>query len=291
MDTRTLQALVEQSHAAHFKQTPRSERLRDLSHQIAELVHHRDDAQLRQEAGDAAWALLQLLNELGLPLEDAVRATVARLDARATGKRVCLLGTSANPITNAHLTMGLEILALTEVDEVWYYVAGQHPWGKKLMPGADRVEMARLATARYARLKVFDLEVVRGDEIYATHKETAPILRDFIFPAFPGYRFSWVMGSDVAQSFHQWGDADWMAAHLDVYVIHRLGYDFDKAASILADARHVYLKDNIVTSNISSSLVRERGKNYDPEKIMALVPEVVWDYLVSHRLLDAGALT
>ncbi len=290
MDVRTLQALVAQAHGQHFGQTALPERLRDLAHQIAELVHFRDDAHLRQEAGDAAWALLQLLNERGLALDEVVSATCARLDARAVGKRVCLLGTSANPITNAHLTMGLEVLALTDVDEVWYHVAGQHPWGKKLMPGADRVAMARLATARYPRLKVYDLEVVRGDEIYATHKETAPILRDFILPAFPGYRFSWVMGSDVAQSFHQWGEAAWMAEHLDVYVIHRLGYDFDKASSILADDRHVYLKDNIVTSNISSSLVRERGKNYDAEKIMALVPDVVWAYLVEHRLLDAGAL-
>lgn len=291
MDIRTLHALVEQSHAQHFKHTELPERLRDLAHQVAELVHFRDDAHRRQELGDAAWALIQLCNELGLQLDDVVRATTARLDARATGKRVCLLGTSANPITNAHLTMSLEILALTEVDEVWIYVAGQHPWGKKLMPGPDRVEMARLATARYPRIKVYDLEVVRGDEIYATHKETAPILRDFILPAFPGYRFSWVMGSDVAQSFHKWGDAAWMAANLDIYVIHRLGYDFDQAGSILADPRHVYLKENIVTSNISSSLVRERGRHYEQEKIMALVPDVVWDYLVSHRLLDAGALS
>lgn len=290
MDTRTLQALVEQSHAAHFKRTEPAERMRDLAHQIAELVHFRDDAHLAQEAGDAAWALLQLLNERGLALDEVVRATCARLDARATGKRVCLLGTSANPITNAHLTMGLEILALTEVDEVWYWLAGQHPWGKPLMPGAHRLEMARLATARYPRLKVYDLEIARGDEIYATHRETAPILRDYVLPAFPGYRFSWVMGSDVAQSFHTWGGADWMAANLDVYVIHRLGYDFDKAASLLAEPRHVYLRDNIVTSNISSTLVRERGRHYEQEKIMALVPDVVWDYLVAHRLLDPGTL-
>ena len=290
MDTRTLQALVEQSHAHHWKVTALPERMRDLAHQIAELVHFRDDAHLRQELGDAAWGLLQLCNERGLRFDELVQSTIARLDARAAGKRVCLLGTSANPITNAHLTMGLEVLALTDVDEVWYYIAGEHPWGKKLMPGADRVEMARLATARYPRLKVFDLEVVRGDEIYAKHRETAPILRDFILPAFPGYRFSWVMGSDVAQSFHKWGDADWMAANLDVYVIHRLGYDFDKASSILADARHVYLRDNIVTSNISSTLVRERGRHYEQEKIMALVPDVVWNYLVEHRLLDEGAL-
>jgi nicotinic acid mononucleotide adenylyltransferase len=98
------------------------------------------------------------------------------------------------------------------------------------------------------------------------------------------------MGSDVAQSFHEWEGAAWMADALDVTIIHRLGYDFEKAASLLAPERHVYLRDNVVTSNISSTLVRERGRSYDHDKLVALVPDVVWDYLVEHRLLDPAVL-
>ena len=49
-------------------------------------------------------------------------------------------------------------------------------------------------------------------------------------------------------------------------------------------------RDNVVTSNISSSLVRERGRNYEHAKLLALVPDVVWDYLVEHRLLDPEVL-
>jgi nicotinate-nucleotide adenylyltransferase len=285
-----LARLVAASHDRHFGHTSRRERLRDLGAQVAELMHAPDDERLRRELGDVGWSLLQLSTELGLPLEEAVGRTVARLDAHASGKRVCLLGMSANPITNAHLTMGLEVLALTDVDEVWYYLAGEHPWGKRLMPATHRLEMVRRATARYPRMKAFDFEIEHGAEIYARTRQTAEILRDFILPAFPQHRFSWVMGSDVAQTFHQWGSADWMAAHLDITIIHRLGYDFDKAASILADPRHVYLRDNVVTSNISSTLVRERGRRYEHDQLVALVPDVVWDYLVEHRLLDDGVL-
>jgi nicotinate-nucleotide adenylyltransferase len=285
-----LQQLVRRSHEQHFGNTELRERLRDLQHQVAELVHHRDLDHLKEELGDVTWSLLQLHNELRLEASETTAATCRKLDAKARGKKVCLLGTSANPITNAHLTMGLEILALTDVDEVWYYLPAKHPWGKKLLPAEHRLEMVRRATARYPRLKAFDFEIEHGERIYATTKETAPILRDFILPAFPEYRFSWVMGSDVAQRFHEWGGHDWMAAHLDVYVIHRLGYDFDKASSPLADARHLYLRDNIVTTNISSTLVRERGKEYRHDRLLALVPDVVWDYLVEHRLLDPEAL-
>ncbi len=290
MDIRELQAIVRASHERTFHHTELRERLRDLAAQVAELSHHRDRAHLAEEAGDVGWGLLQLLNEQELTLDEVVQASVRKLDSRAAGRKVALLGTSANPITNAHLTIALEVLALTDVDEVWYLLPGEHPWGKKMMPAAHRLEMVRRAIARYPRLKVCDFEIVHGPRIYETAKETAFILRDHLLPAFPGHRFSWVMGSDVAQSFHEWGGAEWMARELDVVVLHRLGYDFDKASSILADARHHYFKDDVVTSNISSSLVRARGRTYEEEKLVALVPEVVWTYLREHRLLDPDVL-
>ncbi len=283
-------AAVRRSHDQHFGATSLVERLRDLHNEVEELVRHRDPANLREELGDVGWTLLQLCNEQGIDFHAQVLETVKKLDQRRVGRRVCLLGLSANPLTNAHLTMALEILAITDVEEVWFYPAGEHPWGKKLMPAHHRVEMIRRAIVNYRRLKVTDFEVVHGERIYPHTKETAEILRDYFLPAHPGIDFSWVMGSDVAQTFHQWRGSDWMAQALRIFVIHRLGYDFDKARSLLADERHQYLRDNIVTSNISSSLVRERGRGYDHDKLIALVPDVVWDYLVEHRLLDADQL-
>jgi nicotinate-nucleotide adenylyltransferase len=286
VDVKDLQDRVAHSHGTHFGATSQKERMRDLHNEVAELVHHRDSANLIEEIGDVGWSLLQLCNEQHVDFDEVVGNTMRKLDARAHGRKVALIGTSANPITNAHLTMGLEVLALTDVDEVWYYLAGEHPWGKKLMPAEHRIEMVRRAIARYPRLRACDFELVHGAEIYKSTRETAEILRDHFLPLYPGHRFSWVMGSDVAQTFHKWGGAEWMAAHLDMLVIHRLGYDFDKASSLLSAERHVYLRDNVVTSNISSSLVRERGKSYDPTKLVALVPDVIWEYLVEFRLLD-----
>lgn len=285
-----LQRAVAHSHAKHFGTTALRERLRDLQNEVAEIVHFRDDNNLREEVGDAGWSLLQLCNEQGIDLAEAVTATMAKLDLRVTGLKVALIGTSANPITNAHLTMALEVLALTDVDQVWFYLAGEHPWGKKLMPAEHRLEMVRRAISKYPRIRTCDFDIVHGPRIYATTRETAPILRHHLLPAHPGYRFCWVMGTDVAQTFHEWGDVEWMVENIDCIIIHRLGYDFDKAASILASDRHVYLRDNVVTSNISSSLVRERGRTYEHEKLVSLVPDVVWDYLAEHRLLDPGVL-
>ncbi len=290
MTIEELQLLVSRSHEKHFGRTELRERLRDIQNQTAELVHHSGEVRLREELGDLTWSALQLCNELGVKLDDMVAASVRKLDAQAHGLKVALIGTSGNPLTNAHLTMALEVLALTDADQVWFHLVGEHPWGKKLMPAQHRVEMARRAVAKYPRLRVFDFEVVHGPKIYETTRETAEILRQHIFPAYPGYRFRWVMGSDVAQTFHEWKGAEWMAENLPAIVIHRLGYDWDRAGSLLSGPQHVYLRENIVTSNISSTLVRERGRSYEHEKLMALVPDVVWDYLVEHRLLDEGVL-
>lgn len=290
MDIKELQQRVKWSHDKHFNVTELRERLRDINNEVTEMVQHRDAQNLLEEIGDAGWSLLQLCNEVGFGFDSAVLNTVKKLDSRAQGKKVALIGTSANPITNAHLTMALEILALTEVDEVWLYLVGVHPWGKKMLPAEHRLEMARRAVAKYPRIRVCDFEMVHADKL-KPGMETAHVLHQFFIPAHKEYQFSWVMGSDVAQTFEKWTGADWMASKLNFWVIHRLGYDWDQAASILSDTRrHTYLRDNIVTSNISSSLVRERGKAYEHDKLMALVPEVVWDYLVEHRLLDPEKL-
>jgi len=264
------------------------EQLNALQRQCSALLHEQNIAQQQEKAAGVATTLLYLFSSQDWDLEKAVLSYVQH--RVSPGKKIALIGTSASPITNGHLTMGLEILALTDVDMVWYYLVGKHPWGKKLMPAHHRVQMARLATQRYPRMGVSDFEVIHGEQIYKDTMETAELMRKYFLPAYPQHQFSWVMGSDVAQSFHEWSGCEWMSENMSIYIIHRLGYEFAKADSILASDRHVYLKEDIVTSNISSTLVRNRGRDYNQEKILALVPEVVWDYLVQHRLLDPDVL-
>jgi nicotinate (nicotinamide) nucleotide adenylyltransferase len=286
MDIKKLQVQIEQHLAGEnlsFKQQ-RSE----LHRHCSELLYETNPTLQLEKAGQTAVSLLRIFSSQGWDLEQAIVNNIQKTNV--VGKKIALIGTSASPITNGHLTMGLEILALTDVDMVWYYLVGKHPWGKKLMPAVHRVEMARLATRRYPKMGVSDFEVVHGDRIYKETMETAELMQRHFLPAYPQHQFCWVMGSDVAQSFHEWSGCEWMAENMSVYIIHRLGYEFNKEDSILAGDRHVYLKEDIVTSNISSTLVRNRGREYNQEKILALVPEVVWDYLVEHRLLDPDVL-
>lgn len=278
----SLQDEVAQSNELHFKGTTLSERLRDLQHQMAELAHAPDARTRAKEIGDVGWALLQLSNDEGLDFEFLVRRTIRTLERRVQHK-VALIGTSANPITNGHITLGLEILAMTDVDEVWYLIVGDHPWGKKLMPAEHRLEMARLATARYPKLKVCDFEIAHASEI--GRRETASVLRDFLLPAFPTYQFFWVMGSDVVLTFDQWEGHEWMADNIRMIVVHRTGYDWQQETDpVLAGEQHLYLKEGIAMSNISSSLVRERA---NADRILGLVPESVSRYLSEHNLLEA----
>lgn len=259
--------------------------LETFNHQ---LLNKQNSHQIQADAATILLLLLEIFDQQQWDLEKALLN--ASNQNHEQGKKIALIGTSASPITNGHLTMGLEILALTDVDNLWYYLVGKHPWGKKLMPAEHRLQMARLATARYPKLGVSDFEMVHGERIYKESMETAILLRNYFLPAYPQHKFCWVMGSDVAQTFHEWEGSTWMAEAMDIYVIHRLGYDFDKENSILKEPRHLYFKDEIVTSNISSTLVRERGKSYNQEMVLALVPEVVWAYLKQYQLLDPSIL-
>lgn len=290
-DIDDLQKAVGRSHSLHYGSTDLRERLRDLQHQVAELAHAPDAAVRIKEIGDVGWALMQLANEEEVSFGKCVETTLSTLKGREPGRKVAIIGTSANPITNGHITMGLEILALTDCEEVWYLLVGEHPWGKKLLPAEHRLHMARLATSPYPKLKVSDFEIEHGERIYAKTRQTSGVLREFLLPAFPQYSFSWIMGSDVAQTFHKWDGHEWMAENVRLVVIHRQGYDFDKAGSVLADDRHLYLREDIVTSNISSTLVRNRGKDYDGSKLLALVPKVVWNYLDQNRLFDDPSIS
>ena len=91
MNVKDLQDLVRHSHDQHFGSTTLKERLRDLQNEVAEIVHYRNDANLREEVGDTGWSLLQLCNEQGIDFTEAVRATLGKLDSRATGKKVALI--------------------------------------------------------------------------------------------------------------------------------------------------------------------------------------------------------
>jgi nicotinate-nucleotide adenylyltransferase len=260
------------------------EQMNDLHRHCSDLLYEKDLSVQKDKSAAAVVSLFQIFHSQGWDLEQSVLDSLQQKPV--VGKKIALIGTSASPITNGHLTMGLEILALTDVDMLWYYLVGKHPWGKKLMPAVHRLQMAHLATRRYPRMGVSDFEMIHGDRIYKDTMETAELMERHFMPAYPQHQFCWVMGSDVAQTFHEWSGAEWMAENMVIYIIHRLGYEFDKLNSILAEPKHIYLKDDIVTSNISSSLVRKRGRDYNKEKVLSLVPEVVWDYLLEHKLLD-----
>ena len=83
MDTKDLQRLVAANHERHFGRTPLAERLRDLSHQVAELAHHRDADHLRTEAEEERRRRTQRDETRAASDREEVRRLRAALEARA----------------------------------------------------------------------------------------------------------------------------------------------------------------------------------------------------------------
>jgi nicotinate-nucleotide adenylyltransferase len=150
-------------------------------------------------------------------------------------KKVALYGGSFNPSTSAHRKIGLDILDQLPVDEVWYLVSPQNPFKSTegMASFKDRLAMARINLAGHPRLIVQDIETAYLKELSATSIQTADTLR-MLTRDFPDHHFVWVMGADNLQSFHTWGDADYIAAHFPLIVIPRKGHTEEALRSITA---------------------------------------------------------
>lgn len=118
-------------------------------------------------------------------------------------KRVAIFGGSFNPITNAHLNCAAEIIHSKLADEVWITPCGSRPDKPSLKtPGLHRLIMCHLAVdttfgSRFG-VKVCDEEMKEPRNIPTI------ILMRRLKAKNPNYDFSFVVGSDLIPTLHEW---------------------------------------------------------------------------------------
>jgi nicotinate (nicotinamide) nucleotide adenylyltransferase len=118
-------------------------------------------------------------------------------------KRIAVFGGSFNPITNAHLNCAAEIIHSKLADEVWITPCGTRPDKPSLKtPGLHRLIMCHLAVdttfgSRFG-VKVCDEEMKEPRNI-----PTIVLMRK-LKAKHPNYDFSFVVGSDLIPTLHEW---------------------------------------------------------------------------------------
>ncbi len=199
-------------------------------------------------------------------------------------------GGSFNPIHNGHLEVAEYLLACPEITEILFTPVYKHPFGKKLAPFEDRVEMIKLAVKGYEKLGVCLAEKEKGGVSY-----TVDLLE---FLAKKGEKFFFIAGLDSLYDLKRWRDWESMVKKFNMVFTTRENMEIPK--EILTEiektaGKWIKIIDNpehlepeglnlvkVPSVPVSSSLVREKiakGKN-----LGGLLPASVISYIYTKKL-------
>jgi nicotinate-nucleotide adenylyltransferase len=180
---------------------------------------------------------------------------------------IVLLGGTFNPPHVGHLLVARQVLDFTDTDEVWFLPNyGQSP-AKPVASVEDRLAMTKLLALPATRVSTIEIDnKLSGETVH-------------ILPFLPKeHRFTFVIGSDQLPTFTQWHDWERLVRALPFYVFPREGYKSEPLYENMTVISHNLL----ITSNISSTIVRERVKN--GLSIGAFVPKEVEEYIKERNL-------
>jgi nicotinate-nucleotide adenylyltransferase len=159
------------------------------------------------------------------------------------------------------------VLAIGAVDAVSVVVSHAHPFGKRSSPFEQRLALARLAFAEFARVEVSDVEASLPPPSYTLHTLEA------LGRLHPRDELRLMIGADVlaeCSGWYRWADVARLAPPL---VLGRQGYEGPPGL----------VK---VLPEVSSTQVRallERQDAAAREELAALVPRAVLKELERHR--------
>lgn len=172
-------------------------------------------------------------------------------------KEIGLLGGSFNPPHVGHLMAAWYVLATEPVAEVWLLPSFRHPFGKELLPFAERVEMCRLAAAALRGVHVCGAEAeLAGDPLVGKMARTL----EHLVGKHPDCRFALAVGTDILPDTDKWFRWDRVQELARVVVVGRQGHEAGAEGRPLLPA-------------VSSTAIRERLAR--GEDVSRLVPRRV----------------
>jgi nicotinate-nucleotide adenylyltransferase len=183
--------------------------------------------------------------------------------------RLGLFGGSFDPVHHGHLLAARALGESLGLAEVRLVPAGTQPFkqGRHWAAARDRAAMVALAVGGEPGLAVERLEVERTGPSYTVDTVRA------LLAASPGVELTVFVGSDAAAELAQWKEADQLRRLARVVVFRRAG----------APVPGVGLEEAEVPAfEVSSTEIRARVQA--GRSIRYLVPDVVAEYIASHRL-------
>jgi nicotinate-nucleotide adenylyltransferase len=185
--------------------------------------------------------------------------------------RIGLYGGTFDPVHLGHLRAAETVREGLGLDLVAFLPAAVPPHrDAPLSDAADRLAMARLATAAHPRFAAWDLELRRPGPSYTVETVEA-LLSDR-----PADAFVLVVGADTWPEMSSWREPERLFGLVEVAVVDRPGY------APALPARRGITRVCGPSLPISATEIRERARR--GLSVRFLVPDPVADYIEERRL-------
>lgn len=138
--------------------------------------------------------------------------------------RTAIFGGSFNPIHNGHIALARQLIHEDKTDEVWMLVSPQNPMKRQagLKDEAIRLALAQEAVKGEKGIRVSDFEFHLPRPSYTWNTLQA------LSKAYPGRRFSLLIGADNWQIFGHWAHYEEILENHTLFVYPRQGFPIDR---------------------------------------------------------------
>ena len=186
-------------------------------------------------------------------------------------KKTGLYFGSFNPIHIGHLIIANQMLANSDLDEIWFVISPQNPLKEKasLLEDHHRLALVKIAIDDNPLFKACDIEFKLPQPSFTIH--TLVNLEEI----YPQRQFCLIIGSDNLSSFHKWFNYEEILNRYQLLVYPRPDFDgseFTNHPSVKWVASPLM--------EISSSYIRnaiKQGKSMKyllPEKVLTYITEM-----------------
>lgn len=196
-------------------------------------------------------------------------------------KQIVIFGGCFNPPLNSHFSLAEQIVnEYNEVEKIIFVPVNSSYQKIDLISNEHRYQMLKLICDKNEQFDVSRIEIDSTRPLY-----TIETLRKFA-DLYPEYEIAFIMGSDNLKELRTWEKANELVKNFKIYVVER---DKDKVEEIikednfLQENKQSFIKaKNNITTNLSSTFVREKLKNH--KSIRYVTPDEIVFYIRENNL-------
>lgn len=197
-------------------------------------------------------------------------------------KQIAVYGGAFDPPHFGHLQLVNHLLQLPGIDEVWLMPCGDRLDKKLLLSKAQRFALMRQLFQKQPQVRVAE------DEIEMSQQEGKQIhtydLLNALRSKYAQTQFHFVIGADVLESIHLWGNAEKLQTENPFIVFHRKGFPLN-VGKLPGQSRVVETDLPEVSSSQIKQVIGSGAGGERAGELSASLPEEVLEFLRAEAVI------